>query len=126
MTSCWKLGPGSGKSPTGTSGASDFPNQTKEAVIISVEKCYPTLAQRCYDMTEGESVYLSPAEIPYDIHRYRDGWHAFWKSPPNGQIGRQLTSREELCFFLNGKWAVGRPIRNMIGLRRYLSEEPEE
>jgi hypothetical protein len=115
----------SGKGPAGTSVASPS-EPTKEAAIISVEKCYPTLAQRCHDMAEGESVYLSPAEIPYDIHRYRDGWYAFWKSPPNGQIGRQLTSREELGFFLDGKWAVGRPIRNLVGLRRYLSEEPQE
>ncbi len=100
-------------------------NPTKETFIISVEKSYPTLAQRCYDMTVGQSVYLAPAEIPYDLHRYRDGWHAYWKSPPNGQIGRLLTSREELCFFLNGKWAVGRPLRNLIGLRKFLTEEEE-
>jgi hypothetical protein len=99
---------------------------TKEAPIISVEKTYPTLAQRCHEMEEGQSVYLSPAEIPYDLHRYRDGWYAFWKSPPNGQIGRLLATREELVLFLNGKWAVGRPLRNLLGLRRLLSEEPEE
>ena len=99
---------------------------TKEDPIISVEKTYPTLAQRCYDMEEGQSVYLSPAEIPYDLHRYRDGWYAFWKSPPNGQIGRLLATREELALFLNGKWAVGRPLRNLVGLRRLLTEEPDQ
>lgn len=98
----------------------------KEARIISVEKSYPSLAQRCYNIAEGASVYLSPAEIPYDIHRYRDGWHAFWKSPPNGQIGRRLASREELSLFLNGKWAVGKPIRNLVGLRKYLNHGVEE
>ena len=100
------------------------PNQGD--LIISVEKCYPTLAQRCYEMTEGQSVYLSPAEIPYDLHRYCDGWYAFWKSPPNGQIGRVLITREELALFLNGKWAVGRPLRHLVGVRRFLSEEVEE
>jgi hypothetical protein len=77
-------------------------------------------------MAEGHSVYLSPAEIPYDLHRYRDGWHAFWKSPPNGQIGRLLETREELGSFLNGKWAVGRPIRNVAGLRKFLTEDEAE
>ena len=107
------------------SGAS-LSKPTKETAIISVEKTYPTLAQRCYDMAEGHSVYLSPAEIPYDIHRYRDGWHAFWKSPPNGQIGRLLATREDLTAFLNGKWAVGKALRNLVGLRRFLSEDPEK
>ena len=73
-------------------------------------------------MAVGESVYLPHAEIPYDLHRYRDGWHAFWKSPPNGQIGRFFVTREELSAFLDGKWTVGRSIRNLLGLRRYLNE----
>jgi hypothetical protein len=94
--------------------------------MISVEKYYPSLAQRCYDLADGSSVYLSPAEIPYDIHRYRDGWYAFWKSPPNGQIGRRLTTREELGFFLDGKWTVGKAIRNLAGVRKYLDGDVEE
>jgi hypothetical protein len=77
-------------------------------------------------MEEGQSVYLSPAEIPYDVHRYRDGWYAFWKSPPNGQIGRLLSSREELGQFLDGKWAVGRPLRTLTGLRRLLADDTAE
>jgi hypothetical protein len=89
--------------------------------MISIEKSYPNLAQRCHEVEEGKSVYLPHPEIPYDVHRYRDGWYAFWKSPPNGQIGRHLATREELAQFLNGKWAVGKPIRNVLGIRKYLN-----
>jgi|SRR5579871_4713533 len=98
----------------------------KEPAIISVEKTYPSFAQRCHDLAEGQSVYLAPAEIPYDLHRYRDGWYVLWKSPPNGQLGRVLTTREDLALFLNGKWAVGRPLRALVGLRRFLTSEVKE
>jgi len=90
--------------------------------MISVQEHYPGFAQRCQDLTEGQSAYSCRVEIPYDLHCYRDGWFAYWKSPPNGQIGRHLRTREELAAFLNGTWAVGRPLRNILGLQRYLRE----
>ncbi len=96
--------------------------------MISVEKSYPGLAQRCYELADGESVYFPPAEVPFDMHCYGDGWYAYWKAPPSGQIGRFFATREQLSAFLNGKWTVGKAIRTRPGLQKYLAEEvgPEQ
>jgi hypothetical protein len=85
--------------------------------MISVEQGYPAFAQKCYNLKEGESAYSADALIPYDIHCYRDGWHAFWKNPPNGHIGRRLRSQMELSAFLQGNSRTG-----TLLLRRYLRD----
>jgi hypothetical protein len=90
--------------------------------MISVQESYPEFAAKCHLLQPGESSYSARAEIPYDIHCYADGWFAYWKSPPNGQLGRHLRTREELGIFLNGRWAVGRPVRTILGLRQYLRD----
>ena len=89
--------------------------------MISIEQGYPGFAQKCHDLKEGESAYSEHALIPCDIHRYRDGWHAFWKSPPNGHIGRRLRTRMELSAFLGGNSRTGALILTR-NLKRFLIE----
>ena len=75
--------------------------------MLSIEELHPQFADDCRNLNIGESAYSRRAEIPYDIHRYRDGWHVYWKSPPNGRIGRRLWQRSQLDAFLSGSWRVG-------------------
>ena len=89
--------------------------------MISIEQGYPAFAQRCHELKEGESAYSRHALIPYDVHCYRDGWYAFWKSPPNGHVGRRLRTRAELSAFLQGNSRSGALILTR-NLRQYLEE----
>ena len=73
----------------------------------SVEKEHPVYAEACHRLMPGESAYSVKPEILFDLHRYCDGWHVYWKNPPNGQIGRLLKTRRALISFLNGNWRVG-------------------
>ncbi len=75
--------------------------------MLSVEKEHPTYAESCHCLRPGQSAYSVVAQIPFDLHRYRDGWHVYWKNPPNGQIGRHLKTRMQLNSFLAGNWRVG-------------------
>jgi len=75
--------------------------------MISIEESHPGFARKCHDLKDGESAYSGDAMIPYDIHRYRDGWYALWKSPPNGRIGRRLRTTTELTAFLRGNSRTG-------------------
>lgn len=75
--------------------------------MISIEEGYPAFARICHDLKDGESAYSQQPIIPFDIHRYRDGWYAFWKNPPNGHIGRRLRSKTELTAFLRGNSRTG-------------------
>jgi hypothetical protein len=75
--------------------------------MLSVEKEHPTYAEACHCLLPGRSAYSVRAEIPFDLHRYGDGWHVYWKNPPNGQIGRLLKTRIQLNAFLAGNWRVG-------------------
>ncbi len=75
--------------------------------MLSVEKEHPAFAESCQKLRPGQSAYSELAEIPFDLHRYRDGWHVYWKNPPNGQIGRVLTTRMQLNSLLVGNWRVG-------------------
>ena len=79
--------------------------------MVSITQTFPAYASLCGRLTEGQSAYSLRAEIPYDIHCYRDGWHVYWKNPPNGQIGRKLRSKKQLLAFLGGDWSVGLVIR---------------
>jgi hypothetical protein len=74
--------------------------------MISIEEAHPGFARMCHDLKDGESAY-SGAMIPCDVHRYRDGWYAFWKSPPNGHLGRRLRTKTELTAFLRGNSRTG-------------------
>jgi hypothetical protein len=76
----------------------------------SIESDYPIFAQECYDLQPGESAYSGRAEIPFDVHYYRDGWYILWKNPPNGQIGRRLRRPRDLAAFLRGNLNVGRTL----------------
>jgi hypothetical protein len=87
--------------------------------MISVEEGYPAFAQKCHALKEGESAYAEPPMIPYDIHRYRDGWYAFWKNPPNGHVGRRLRTTIELSSFLGGNSRTGSLLLTR-NLKRYL------
>jgi hypothetical protein len=89
--------------------------------MISIETDYPAFARKCHELKEGESAYAQEPQIPYDIHYYRNGWHAFWKNPPNGHVGRRLRTRTELSAFLRGNSRTGALLlaRN---LRRFLVE----
>ncbi len=78
---------------------------------MSITQTFPAYAALCHRLTVGQSAYSLRAEIPYDLHCYRDGWHAYWKNPPHGQIGRKLRSRKLLQAFLDGDWTVGLVIR---------------
>jgi hypothetical protein len=89
--------------------------------MISITQGYPAFAEKCQNLKEGESAYAHHAQIPYDIHRYRDGWYAFWKSPPNGHVGRRLRTRLELTAFLQGNSRSGLLMLTR-NLRRYLVE----
>ena len=75
--------------------------------MLSVEKEHPAFAESCHGLRPGHSAYSERAEIPFDLHRYRDGWHVYWKNPPNGQLGRHLKTRMQLQSFLIGNWRVG-------------------
>ncbi len=75
--------------------------------MLSVEKEHPAYAESCQNLRTGQSAYSVLAEIPFDLHRYRDGWHVYWKNPPNGQLGRLLKTRMQLNSFLVGNWRVG-------------------
>ncbi len=75
--------------------------------MLSVEKEHPAFAESCHGLRSGQSAYSVLTEIPFDLHRYRDGWHVYWKNPPNGQVGRLLKSRMQLHSFLLGNWRVG-------------------
>ncbi len=90
--------------------------------MISIEEDYPAFAQKCHGLQEGESAYADQAQIPYDVHRYRDGWYAFWKNPPNGQLGRRLRTRTELGSFLRGNSRTGSLLLTR-NLKRFLVEE---
>jgi hypothetical protein len=93
--------------------------------MLSVEKEHPSYAESCHALRPGQSAFSVLAEIPFDLHRYGDGWHVYWKNPPNGQIGRLLTSRMQLNSFLIGNWRVGRvlvsPLQEGLTFR-----EPEQ
>ena len=75
--------------------------------MLSVEKYHPEFAESCHCLRPGQSAYSVVAEIPFDLHRYLDGWHIYWKNPPNGKIGRLLSTRAQLNSFLSGNWRVG-------------------
>jgi hypothetical protein len=77
---------------------------------LSIEKSYPDFAEACHALPKGSSAYSGFVEIPFDLHRYRDGWHIYWKNPPNDQIGRHLKTRMELNAFLTGNWRVGKAL----------------
>jgi DsbC/DsbD-like thiol-disulfide interchange protein len=79
--------------------------------MLSVEQRHPKFAQCCHRLLRGDSAYSGHPEVPYDLHRYRDGWHAYWKNPPDGQIGRLLRTRVQLTAFLRGDWRVGTMLR---------------
>jgi hypothetical protein len=78
--------------------------------MLSVERDHPVFAESCHCLRPGQSAYSIAAEIPFDLHRYHDGWHVYWKNPPNGQIGRLLKTRMQLQSFLVGNWRVGVPL----------------
>jgi hypothetical protein len=82
-------------------------SQTKEALMLSVEKEHPSYAESCQNLRPGQSAYSVLAEIPFDLHRYGDGWFVYWKYPRQGQIGRVLKTRMQLTAFLGGNWRVG-------------------
>ena len=90
--------------------------------MLSVEKEHPTYAESCHCLRPGQSAYSVLAEIPFDLHRYRDGWHVYWKNPPNGRIGRHLRTRAQLNSFLDGNWRVGTvllsPMTGKLSTRR--------
>lgn len=94
--------------------------------MISVENLHPKFAKRCYELNEGESAYSEKAEIPYDLHCYADGWYVFWKCPPNGQLGRHLSTWQEVLVFLHGDWNVGKviPSRKLKRLAANVSAKP--
>ena len=75
--------------------------------MLSVEKEHPVYAESCHRLRPGQSAYSVVSEIPFDLHRYRDGWHIYWKNPPNGKIGRLLSTRAQLNSFLSGNLRVG-------------------
>ena len=75
--------------------------------MLSVEKEHPAYAESCHGLKLGQSAYSVLAEIPFDLHRYSDGWYVYWKNPPNGHIGRHLKTRMQLHSFLIGNWRVG-------------------
>jgi len=75
--------------------------------MLSVEKEHPAYAESCQNLRPGQSAYSMLAEIPFDLHRYRDGWYVYWKYPRQGQIGRVLKTRMQLNAFLMGHWRVG-------------------
>ena len=75
--------------------------------MLSVEEKHPDFADSCHCLRPGQSAYSLRAEIPFDLHRYRDGWYVFWKNPRDGQIGRHLRTRGQLHAFLLGNWRVG-------------------
>ena len=75
--------------------------------MISVEQFHPVFAKKCHELTEGQSAYSRRDDIPYDLHCYRDGWHVYWKNPPDGQIGRRLRTWKHLLLFLHGDWRIG-------------------
>ena len=95
--------------------------------MLSVEKKHPVFAESCHCLRPGKSAYSSAAEIPFDLHRYRDGWHVYWKNPPNGQIGRHLKTRMQLNAFLAGNWRVGTvlvsPVKEGLVFRRSSKRE---
>jgi hypothetical protein len=80
--------------------------------VFSISQKYPAYAAGCEALREGRSAYSGQAEIPFDVHCYRDGWHIYWKNPPNGIIGRQVHTRELLRSFLDGNWSVGVALRS--------------
>ena len=82
--------------------------------MISVSQSFPGFAQRCEDLEEGASAYSIKAEIPFDLHRYRDGWFAYWKNPPDGQLGRHMFKMSELLAFLHGNFDVGEVIPSKV------------
>jgi hypothetical protein len=83
---------------------------TKEALMLSVEKEHPAYAENCQSLRPGQSAYSMLEEIPFDMHRYSDGWYIYWKYPSHGQIGRFLKTRMQLNAFLMGHWRVGTPL----------------
>jgi hypothetical protein len=93
--------------------------------MLSVEKYHPEFAESCHRLRPGQSAYSVVAEIPFDLHRYQDGWHIYWKNPPNGKIGRLLGTRGQLNSFLSGNWRVGTvllsPMTGKGSTRRYSS-----
>ena len=92
--------------------------------MLSVEKEHPAYAESCNVLRPGQSAYSELPQIPFDLHRYRDGWHVYWKNPPNGQIGRVLKTRMQLNSFLAGNWRVGTALMSPLaeGMR---FQEPE-
>jgi hypothetical protein len=95
--------------------------------MLSVEKEHPLYAEACHRLRPGQSAYSSEPRIPFDLHRYDDGWHVYWKHPPNGHIGRQLKTRMQLNSFLNGNWRVGSilfsPLKEGLVFRRSSARE---
>jgi hypothetical protein len=89
--------------------------------MLSVEKEHPAFADACHCLRPGQSAYSLLPEIPFDLHRYHDGWHVYWKYPRQGQIGRLLKTRMQLNTFLMGHWRVGTllasPVREGLEFR---------
>ncbi len=75
--------------------------------MCSVEKDHPEFAENCHRLRPGQSAYSADPRVLFDLHRYQDGWHVYWKNPPNDHIGRLLRTRMELNTFLNGNWRIG-------------------
>jgi hypothetical protein len=101
-----------------------FIEQPKDPAMLSIERRHPEYAESCHCLRPGQSAY-SLAEVPFDLHRYHDGWHIFWKNPPNGKIGRFLRTRTQLNAFLEGNWRVGTvlrsPIESKVSKKRFSS-----
>ncbi|HEY0255967.1 MAG TPA: hypothetical protein VGC39_00885 [Candidatus Methylacidiphilales bacterium] len=90
--------------------------------MISIEKEHPEYAEACHLLRPGQSAYSRRAEIPFDLHRYQDGWYVYWKNPPDGQIGRHLANHIQLTSFLAGDWRIGTvlglPLKDAIFWKR--------
>jgi hypothetical protein len=93
--------------------------------MLSVEKEHPAYAESCQNLRPGQSAYSVLAEIPFDLHRYGDGWYVYWKNPPNGQVGRLLKTRMQLQSFLIGNWRVGTVIDSPLKEGMFF-REPQE
>ncbi|MCE0482918.1 MAG: hypothetical protein LV479_01615 [Methylacidiphilales bacterium] len=94
--------------------------------MLSLEKEHPAYAKSCRNLRMGRSAYSLIAEIPFDLHRYRDGWHVYWKNPPDGQIGRHLRTRIELNAFLTGNWRVGSILESPVTHIRFRRATPKK
>lgn len=47
----------------------------------------------------GESIYFN-GELPFDVHRYKDGYFMFFIDPKPNMLYKQLRNRQEIERFL--------------------------